>query len=99
MIELHLRARVQPARRAELETFLRDAIPFYEDSGGISVRVLWDLSDPDRFIEVISYADQQVHDRDQERVARDPQMLARLEQWRSLLAGPPVVETYRVGAG
>lgn len=78
---------------------MQDAIPFYEKPGGIRVRLLWDVREPDRFIEVISYADQQAHDRDQERVAHDPQMRARLDQWRSLLAEPPVVETYRVAAG
>jgi quinol monooxygenase YgiN len=96
MIELHLRGRVAPGRRAELVAFLREAIPFYEQPGGIRVRLLWEVADPDRFIEVVEYVDQRTHDRDQARVDSDPQMQDYLRRWRALLAEPPQVETYRV---
>ncbi|MBX3094587.1 MAG: hypothetical protein KF680_08650 [Cryobacterium sp.] len=98
MIELHLRGRVAAGRRRELDAFLIEAIPFYEQPGGIRVRLLWDVADPDRFIETIEYADQDAHDRDQVRVATDETMRGFLERWRSLLEGPPTVETYRVAA-
>ena len=102
VIELHLRGVAAAGRREDLAAFLADAIPFYERPGGIRVRVLWDVADPDRFVEIIEYADQGAHDRDQLRVQTDPEMLGYLGRWRSLLAGPPQVETYRVtfpGAG
>ncbi|HET9140777.1 putative quinol monooxygenase [Actinophytocola sp.] len=95
MIELHLRGRVAPGRREDLVAFLRQAIPFYERPGGIRVRLMWDVADPDRFIEVVEYADQQSHDDDQARVADDPEMSDYLRRWRELLAEPPQVETYR----
>jgi quinol monooxygenase YgiN len=98
MIELHLRGRAEPGRRAELVAFLREAIPFYERPGGIRVRLLWDVSDPDRFVEVVEYADQDAHDRDQLRVDGDAEMHDYLQRWRALLAEPPVVETYRVAS-
>lgn len=72
MIELHLRGRVAPGRRADLIAFLSEAIPFYERPGGIRIRLLWDVADPERFIEVVEYADQGTHDRDQARVEADP---------------------------
>lgn len=96
VIELHLRGVAAAGRRDDLIAFLAEAIPFYERPGGIRVRVLWDLADPDRFVEVIEYADQDAHDRDQLRVQSDPEMLAYLHRWRGLLAGPPQIETYRV---
>lgn len=65
MIELHLRGRVRPGYRHDLMAFLAEAIPFYERPGGIRIRVLWDVADPDRFIEVVEYDDQDTHDRDQ----------------------------------
>ena len=97
MIELHLRGRAAAGRRGELVAFLAEAIPFYETPGGIRVRLLWDVTDEDRFIEVIEYADTAVHDRDQQRVEHDPQMREYLRRWRALLDGPPEVVTYRVG--
>jgi hypothetical protein len=96
VIELHLRGRVAAGRRADLVEFLGEAIGFYERPGGIRVRVLWDLADPDRFVEVIEYADRQVYDRDQVRVDHDPEMKDYLRRWRALLAEPPHVHTYEV---
>ena len=96
MIELHLRGRVAPGRRADLVAFLGEAVPFYEQPGGIHVRLLWDVTDPDRFIEVMEYADQQTHDRDQIRVGSDPEMQGYLRRWRALLAEAPEVEVYGV---
>jgi hypothetical protein len=96
VIELHLRGWAAAGRRADLVTFLREAIPFYERPGGIRLRVLWDTTDLDRFVEIVEYADQRTHDRDQQRVDNDPHMNEYLRRWRSLLAEPPQVETYRV---
>lgn len=98
MIELHLRGKVAAGRRASFDGFLAEAIPFYESPGGIRVRILWDQSDADRFIEIIEYADQAAHDRDQLRVENDVRMRDLLQRWRDLLDGPPQVETFMVGS-
>jgi quinol monooxygenase YgiN len=96
--ELHLTGRAAPGRRADLTAFLIEAIPFYEAPGGIRVRMLLDVTDEDRFVEVVEYIDQAAHDRDQQRVEQDPRMQAYLRRWRSLLDDPAEVRTYRVGA-
>lgn len=94
-IDLHLRCRIKPGRRADFLAFLREAIPFYESPGGIRVRLLQAHDDDHRFIELVEYATVSAYERDQRRVAEDPAMRACLERWRALLAEPPVVETYR----
>jgi hypothetical protein len=96
VIELHLRGRAAPGRRADLVAFLREAVPFYERPGGIRIRLLWDVTDADRFVEVVEYVDQDTHDRDQVRAAGDAEMQGYLRRWRALLAEPPQVEVYRV---
>ena len=96
VIELHLRGRAAPGRRAELVAFLREAIPVYERPAGIRVRVLWDTADPDRFVEVIEYVDRATHDRDQQRVDTEPEMVEYLRRWRDLLAESAQIETYEV---
>src|SRR6266508_2361988 len=98
MLELHLRGRVAFGRRADRVAFLREAVPFYERPGWIRVRPLWDVSDPDRFVEVVEYADQDIYERDQIRVDSDAEMQGYLRRWRALLAKPPEVETYRVAS-
>ncbi|MCC6322874.1 MAG: antibiotic biosynthesis monooxygenase [Phycisphaerales bacterium] len=93
-IDLHLRVRVQPGRRDEFLAFLREAIPFYESPGGIEVRLLEDLHDDHRFIELVLYENREVYERDQRRVEGDPEMGRWLARWRELLAAPPTVEVY-----
>ncbi len=94
-VELHLRCRVATERRAEFLAFLREAIPFYERPGGIRVRLLRDIRDDSRFIELVEYADENTYERDQRRVEQDADMKSYLARWRALLAEPPGVEVYR----
>lgn len=94
-VELHLRLRVQRGRREEFLAFLREATPYYEAPGGIEIRLLEDLADDHRFIELVLYEDEAGYQRDQERVERDPEMRRLLERWRGMLEGPPTVEVYR----
>jgi hypothetical protein len=91
---LHLKIRTHSASAEELFSFLKVAIPFYESLGGVRVRLLRSIDDPTRFIEVIEYDDRDVFEKDQHRVASDPQMRGYLQTWRSLLAQGVEVETY-----
>ncbi len=94
-IELHLRCRVSAGRRAEFLVFLREAIPFYESPGDITVDLLQDLDDDHRFIERVRYQSHRAYERDQDRVANDRTMKQFLNRWRQLLAEAPLVEVYR----
>jgi hypothetical protein len=94
-ISVHLRIRVARGRQGDLHKFLADAIPFYESPGGIRVRLLSDSNDPDRFIELVEYIDEETYREDDQRVSSDPTMALYLARWRELLAEPPVVEVYR----
>jgi len=92
-VTIQLRGRVSQGRWDDLMSFLTRAIPFYEGPGGIHVRLLRDVADPDAFIEVIEYETAEAYAADQHRVENDPAMIARLEEWRGLLAGPIEVQT------
>jgi quinol monooxygenase YgiN len=91
---LHLRIKTRSADAEELYSFLKEAVPFYEALGGVRVRLLRNIDDPGRFVEVVEYDDQDVFERDQQRVASDPRMRGYLQTWRSLLAEGVEVETY-----
>jgi len=94
-IELHLRIRLAPDQREPFFAFLREAIPFYESPGGIRIELLANSADDHRFIEVVHYATERAYELDQKRVSDDPTMKQFLARWRSFLAEPPIVETYR----
>lgn len=93
-VVLHLYIRVLPGREAKLIEFLRGARPFYEEPGGIRVRLLQDADDPLRFIEIVEYADRAAFERDDRRVNSDPTMQRYLAEWRQLLDGPVEVRKY-----
>ncbi len=93
-IALHLRIRVKPEKREQLLAFLHEARVYYEQPGGIRMRVLQQLKDPNAFIEVFEYASREAYEADERRVREDPQMRAYLNRWRGLMDGPPVVEVY-----
>ena len=95
-IDLHLRCRVLAGKREEFIAFLHDARGFYESPGGITVRLLTDVNDDHRFIELILYDSINDFNKDQLRVANDPEMNAYLSRWRSLLAEAPTVEVYQL---
>ncbi len=95
-IDLHLRIRVKPGRRADFLKFLDEAVPVYESPGGIEVRLLEDMNDDHRFIELVLYQNEDAYARDQERVKDDPVMRSLLARWRELLVDPPIVEVYRL---
>jgi quinol monooxygenase YgiN len=95
-IDLHLRIRVKPGQREAFLAFLREAKPFYESPGGIEVRLLEDVGDDHRFIELILYDDEATYAKDLNRVRDDPEMKSYLQGWRTFLAEQPVVETYRL---
>jgi len=90
---LHLRIRVAEANQERLFSFLRNALPFYEQPG-IRIRLLQSRDDPGRFLEIVEYDGRETHDRDQVRVDSEPQMRALLDRWHALLEGSPEVETY-----
>ena len=94
-VQLHLRIRLAPGQREPFFAFLREAIPFYERPGGIRIELLANSADDHHFIEVVHYQTELAYQRDQERVASDPTMKQFLARWRSFLAEPPIVETYR----
>ncbi|HWR35024.1 MAG TPA: hypothetical protein VN622_04020 [Clostridia bacterium] len=92
---LHLCVEVTGEKRQEFIKFLRRAVPFYEQPGGILVRLLADQSNPNRLIEEIEYDDHETYERDQQRVESDQAMIEYLKEWRGLLSKPPVVMVYR----
>jgi hypothetical protein len=91
---LHLRIKTPTESADALFTFLKSAIPFYESSGGVRVRLLRRVDDPTRFIEVIEYDSLEAFNKDQHRADNDPQMRAYLQTWRSMLDEGVEVETY-----
>lgn len=94
-VVLDLEISVAEPRLTDLLAFLRRAVPFYEQPGGIRVTLLRDDQRPGRYIERVEYADESAFELDQRRVAEDEHMKGLLAEWRGLLQEPPIVRVYR----
>ena len=92
---LILRFPVPAHRHDGLLAFLARAKPYYEQPGGIRVRLLRSRDDPGQFVEIVEYRDEEAYERDQARVASDPRMKALLEEWRGFHSGPSTVEAWQ----
>ena len=91
---LMLRFSVAAHRHEDLVAFLARAKPYYEEPGGIEVRLFRNPETPEQFLEMVTYRDEAAYRRDQLRVESDPRMKSLLEEWRSLHLGGVGVETY-----
>lgn len=94
MVTLMLRFSVAPEHRETLRAFLAKALPYYEQPGGIRVRLLRGVDSPTEFLEMVEYRDREAYERDQLRVQNDPVMKALLAEWRQLHVAPVSVEVY-----
>jgi hypothetical protein len=75
-------------------TFLREAISYYEAPGHIRIRLLRNVEEPSKLIEVVEYSDSEAYERDAVRIRQSDKMKEYLSRWRELVQGPVVVETY-----
>ena len=94
-VVLRLAIRARPGARRELLDFLREATPFYEAPGGIRMRLLQRVDDPDSFIEEVEYRSTAEYEADNIRVESDDEMKRYLERWRALLEDKAEVTIYQ----
>jgi amino-acid N-acetyltransferase len=80
--------RVPEARRGDLLTFLREAVPLYERPGRIRVGLYESADEPGLYLELVAYADDAARNADQDRVEHDPEMVATLARFRAVVGGP-----------
>ena len=92
---LHLKFTAPSADPKQLMALVQASRPFYEFFGGKNVRLLQNVDDPGRFVQIIEYdADADV-EMNRQQIASDPRMQASLQMWRSMVAGGVEFEVYR----
>lgn len=73
---------------------LKQAVPYYKQPGGIRVRLLNSIDQPDDYIEMIEYETEEGYLRDQQRVSRDAKMRELIDQWHLALSGQVSAKPY-----
>lgn len=93
-VVLMLHITTPPGGRDHLIDFLRQALPYYQEPGGIRVRLLSSIDQPEEYIEMIEYQTREGYLCDQQRVTQDVKMKGYLNQWYTLLEGRVIAKPY-----
>ena len=92
---LHFRFTMPSADPAQLLSFVNASKPFYEMLGGTEIRLLQNVDDPGRFIQVIEYETPETMETNRQRVASDPRLQTYLQAWRAMLPGGIEIDVFK----
>jgi hypothetical protein len=69
--------------------------PFYEMFGGTEVRLMQNVDDPGKFIQVIEYEAAESMEINRQRIASDVRLQTYLQAWRAMLPGGVEVDVFK----
>jgi hypothetical protein len=92
---LHFRFTMPSGDPAQLLTFVNASKPFYEMFGGTKVRLLQNVDDPGKFIQVIEYEAPESMEINRQRIASDVRLQTYLQAWRAMLPGGVEVDVFK----
>ena len=92
---LQIRFTLPTAESAHLIAMIKAAAPFYQMFGNAQVRLLQNVDDPAKLIQVIEYEAQEDWELSRQRIASDPRMQAFLQTWRSMFPGALEIDVFQ----
>ena len=92
---LHLRFTLPASDSGQLVAMIKAAAPFYQMFGNAAVRLLQNVDDPAKFIQVIEYEAHEEWELNRQKVAGDVRMQTYLQTWRSMFPGALEMDVYR----
>jgi len=92
---LHLKFTMMSADPSQLLAMVNASKPFYEMLGATEVRLLQNVDDPGKFIQVIVYETAEDLETNRARIAGDPRMQGYLTMWRTMLPGGVEMDVFK----
>lgn len=92
---LHLRFTLPSADPSQLLALVNASKPFYEMLGGTEIRLLQNVDDPGKFIQVIEYETPEDVELNRARIAGDMRMQGFLTAWRAMLPGGVEMDVFK----
>ncbi|HEX2653917.1 MAG TPA: hypothetical protein VHN11_09730 [Xanthobacteraceae bacterium] len=92
---LQLKFTLPAGTPAQLLSMVKGFAPFYEMFGGVEIRLLQNVDDPTRLVQIIEYETPEAMEGNRQQIASDPRIQAYLQGWRTLAPGGVEVEVYR----
>jgi hypothetical protein len=91
---LHLKFTAPSADPKHLHSLIQAARPFYEFYGGKVVKLLQNVDDPARFVQVIEYETDASLELNRQKLASDARWQTMLQMWRSATNGGVEMDIY-----
>ena len=92
---LHLRFTATGADPEQLLAMMRATAPFYQMFGKAEVRLLQNVNDPAKFVQIIDYEAVEDWELSRQRIASDPRMQVYLQTWRTMFPGALEIDVYQ----
>ena len=92
---LHLKFTMTSADPSQLLAMVNASKPFYEMLGGTEVRLLQNVDDPGKFIQVIEYETPESMEMNRSRIAGDMRLQTYLQAWRAMLPGGVEIDVFK----
>jgi hypothetical protein len=92
---LQLRFTLPSADSGQLAAMIRAAAPFYQMFGKAEVRLLQNVDDPARFVQIIEYEADEEWELSRQRIASDARMQVYLQTWRTMFPGALEIDVYQ----
>jgi hypothetical protein len=92
---LQLRFTLPSADSTQLVAMIKAATPFYQMFGKAEVRLLQNVDDPAKFIQLIEYEAREDWELSRQRIAGDPRMQVYLQTLRTMFPGALEIDVYQ----
>jgi hypothetical protein len=92
---LQLRFTLPTADSTQLVAMIKAAAPFYQMFGEAEVRLLQNVDDPAKIIQLIEYDAQEDWELSRQRIASDPRMQVYLQTWRTMFPGALEIDVFQ----
>jgi hypothetical protein len=92
---LQLRFTLPSADSGQLAAMIKAAAPFYQMFGKAEVRLLQNVDDPAKYVQIIDYVANEDWELSRQRIAGDPRMQVYLQTWRSMFPGALEIDVFQ----
>jgi hypothetical protein len=92
---LQLRFTLPTGDSGRLAAMIKAAAPFYQMFGKAEVRLLQNVDDPAKYVQIIDYTADEDWELSRQRIASDPRMQAYLQTWRSMFPGALEIDVFQ----
>ncbi len=92
---LQLRFTLPSTDSGQLAAMIKAAAPFYQMFGKAEVRLLQNVDDPAKYVQIIDYDADEEWELSRQRIASDPRMQVYLQTWRSMFPGALEIDVFQ----